>query len=120
MIEDFTHFEAWKKAMVIAENVHALTKSFPKEEQYSLVSQMRRAAVSVAANIAEGFGRYSAADKQHKYVQARGELIELMTFLHYSQRVAYITPNQQEKILELCREQLKILNALVSTMHSRK
>jgi four helix bundle protein len=87
MVHDFTSFDAWKKAMDLAESIHHLTCSFPKEEVYGITSQLRRAATSIAANIAEGFGRYTYADKMHKYVQARGELVEVMSFLHYAKRV---------------------------------
>jgi four helix bundle protein len=119
MIEDFTNFDAWRKAMDIAEHVHAFCKRLPKDERYSLVPQMRRAAVSVVANIAEGFGRYSPADKKHKYVQARGELTELMTFLLYCHRVQYCALHDAEPILNECRNLQQMLNALVRTMHGR-
>ncbi|TSC79396.1 MAG: S23 ribosomal protein [Candidatus Peregrinibacteria bacterium Gr01-1014_25] len=119
MIEGFTKFEAWGKAMDIASALHELTGHFPAEERFALVSQMRRASVSVAANIAEGFGRYTAADKKHKYVQARGELVEVMTFLHYCKRVGYSSPDRVSLVLADCDEMYKLLNALIATMHRR-
>lgn len=118
MLTDFTQLEAWKKAMELAKSIHELTKRFPKEEIYSLTSQMRRASVSVAANIAEGFGRYSYPDKKHKYVQARGELIELMTFIHHCRSVGYIkSDSTRDELLAECTNGHKLLNGLISRMN---
>ncbi len=116
MLKDFTQLEAWRKAMDLAVKVHRFTYSFPKEELYGVVSQMRRASLSIAANIAEGFGRYTYADKMHKYVQARGELIEVMTFSHYSHRVEYLSSEQHADLLEDCQHVHRLLNALISKM----
>jgi four helix bundle protein len=120
MIHDFTQFDAWKKAMLLAERMHSMTRSFPKEELYGMTSQVRRASLSIAANIAEGFGRYTAADKKHKYVQARGELIEVMTFLHHAARVGYIDMRSRDEELFLCRDIHMMLNALISKIHARQ
>jgi four helix bundle protein len=117
MTTDFTHFDVWNKAMDLAVEVHHITKDFPKEEMYGVTSQMRRSAISVAANIAEGFGRYTYADKMHKYVQARGELIELMTFVHYCHRVEYLSPQEHATLLERCQDVRMMLNALISKMN---
>jgi four helix bundle protein len=117
-LTDFTQLDAWKRAMDLAEAIHELTKSYPKTEQYGLTSQMRRASLSVCANIAEGFGRFTYPDKMHKYVQARGELIEVMNHLHYSERVHYISDQQKQELLSICTEVHKLLNALISRMQS--
>ncbi|MFH0770081.1 MAG: four helix bundle protein [Candidatus Peregrinibacteria bacterium] len=117
MLKDFTQLEAWKRAMDLAERIHTLTKEFPREEIYGVTSQMRRAALSIAANIAEGFGRYTYADKMHKYVQARGELIELMTFVHYCRRVGYIRIDEDlASLLNDCTTVHKLLNGLITKM----
>ncbi len=117
MLNDFTQLEAWKKAMDLAQKIHALTGKFPQEERYALVSQMRRAALSVVANIAEGFGRFTPADKKHKYIQSRGELIELMTFLHYSRRVLYIESDPVlTEFLDECNHVHKLVNGLINAM----
>ncbi|MBU0766624.1 four helix bundle protein [Patescibacteria group bacterium] len=116
MLKNFTEMDAWQKAMDLAVKIHGLTKSYPKEEVYGITSQMRRASLSIAANIAEGFGRYTFPDKKHKYIQARGELIEVMTFLHYSERVSYINKVTKMSLLENCKDVHKLLNALISKM----
>lgn len=104
--------------MDLAVEIHKMTKNFPQEEKYGVVPQMRRAAVSIAANIAEGFGRYSYADKTHRYVQARGELIEVMTFVHYSERVHYISADQLLSLLRNCQDVHRLLNALIAKMRA--
>ena len=119
MIKDFTQFEAWKKSMQLASDIHQLTKVFPKEERYSLVDQMRRAALSVPANLAEGLGRFTYPDKLNKYVVSRGELIELMTFLHHSCNVDYIDRAILQKHLLLCEEVHKMLNGFISAMREK-
>lgn len=115
--KNFTDFDAWKKAMDLAVRVHHMTKAYPGDERYGLVQQLRRASVSIAANIAEGFGRYTYADKMHKYVQARGELVEVITELHYSHRVRYLTDLQNESLQCETEDVYKLLNALITKMH---
>lgn len=117
MVHDFTKFDAWQKAMALADHIHELTKSFPKSETFGMIDQMRRASISVAANIAEGFGRYTAPDKRHKYVQARGELIEVMTFLYHAERVRYIDKAKRNHLLTLASDVHKMLNALIARMN---
>jgi four helix bundle protein len=80
---------------------------------------MRRASISIAANIAEGFGRFTYADKQHKYVQARGELVEVMTFIHYCKRVGYLDVDHCLSLLSHCDEVHKLLNALIKSMRNK-
>jgi len=119
MPEDFTQCKAWLQAQDLAVLVYRITRTFSTEERYGLVQQMRRAAVSVAANIAEGFGRLTAPDKKHKYVQARGELIELMTFVYYSEKVGYITEQQCVVLISKARVTNKIICGLIAAMKSR-
>ena len=115
-LTDFTQLEAWQKAMDLAVKIHAVTKAFPREEKYDLISQLRRAAVSITANIAEGFGKYTFADKRSKYIQARGELIEVMSSLHYSQRVGYISSPTLVELLEDCCMVQRLINGLITRM----
>jgi four helix bundle protein len=114
--KDFTKFEAWKKAMDLAVIIHDLTTTFPPEERYGVTAQIRKAAVSVAANIAEGFGRYTYPDKRHKYVQAWGELVEVLTFLYFSERVHYISKSTLDEFVSEYEQVHKMLNALITKM----
>ncbi len=75
--EKFEYIEVWKKAHQLVLNVYKITKDFPPEEKFGLVSQMRRAAVSIPANIAEGFKKRTLRDKSNFYNIAQGSLEEL-------------------------------------------
>jgi len=119
MLLDFTKMDVWKKAMDLAKQIHTMTAPFPKEELYGVTSQLRRASISVAANVAEGFGRYTAADKKHKYVQARGELVEVMTFLYHCESVGYISKEKRAHMMSLAEDIYKMLNALITKIFQR-
>ncbi len=76
-LKTFQDLNAWKQCRKVYKNLYDVTKSFPENEKFVLVSQMRRAAVSAASNLAEGFGRSTKSDKKHFYVMARGSITEL-------------------------------------------
>ena len=80
----------WQKAMDIVTQLYKVTRSFPKCELYGLVSQMRRAAVSVPSNIAEGYGRNSRNELHHFVGQARGSLSELETQVEIAKNLGYL------------------------------
>ena len=79
--QSFKDVEVWKKAHQLALDVYRMTKSFPSEEKYGLVSQIRRSAVSVAANIAEGFQKKGLMDKKRFYNISQGSLSETQYYL---------------------------------------
>jgi four helix bundle protein len=83
-------FDAWQKAMDLVVETYKVSRDFPKEELYGLTSQMRRAAVSVPANIAEGQGRRLSGEFIHFLGNARGSLLELDTHLEIALRLSYI------------------------------
>ncbi len=76
-LNSFEDLNAWQQCRKVYFLIYMVTKNFPDEEKFSLVSQMRRVAVSAASNIAEGFGRTSKSDKAHFYTMARGSVTEL-------------------------------------------
>lgn len=80
-IQNFTDLNAWKEAHSLYVAIHEASKLFPKDETFGLTSQVRRAALSVTSNIAEGFGRRSDVDKLHFYTMARGSLYEVQSQL---------------------------------------
>jgi len=82
--------EAWLKAVELVTDIYKKTESFPKEERYGLTSQIRRAAVSIPANIAEGAGRYSSKEFAHFLSNAQGSASELETELIISNRLGYL------------------------------
>ena len=90
-MRDYTKIEAWKLADDLTVAIYERTKSFPKEELYGLTSQIRRAAYSVPANIAEGASRESKKDYLHFLYIARGSLSEAQYFIHLAQRLGYLS-----------------------------
>lgn len=100
MIRNFTDLEAWQVSHRLTLFVYKLTKSYPREEIFSLVSQSRRAASSVGANIAEGFGRNTRKDKVHFYTMARGSLTELQNHLLLARDLKYISVAEYDSFNE--------------------
>lgn len=90
MYRSFRDMPIWQLAMDIAVNVHSLTEALPKKEDYGFTSQIRRSALSISANIAEGFGRRHALDKANFYLHSRGSLTETLSHLEYGSRVGYL------------------------------
>lgn len=112
-IKSFTDLIAWKEAHKLAIFVYEATKLFPKEEIYGLTNQVRRAAVSVSSNIAEGFSRRSSAEKRQFYYQALGSLTELQNQLLIARDIKYLT---KEKFNELANQTIsvsKLINSLI-------
>ena len=114
-----THYRdliAWQKAIDLVTAVYEQTKTFPKEELYGLMSQMRRAAVSVPSNIAEGQGRHSTNEFRHFLGNAQGSLYELETQIIISRRLGLISFKGEEMLLASAAEVGKILNGLVAAL----
>jgi four helix bundle protein len=86
----FRDMPVWQSAMAVAEQVFALTDKLPRKEDYGFTSQVRRAALSISANIAEAFGRSHSLDKIKFYFVARGSLTETQSHLEYGRRVGYL------------------------------
>ena len=106
--------------MDLVEEVYRLTQKLPKEETYGLVSQLRRAAVSVVANIAEGFGRYTYADKAHKYRISRGEATEIDALLHITVRLKMLSQEETQKAFTLVNSTGRLLSGLIKSCEERK
>ena len=103
---------AWQKAMTLVTDVYRLTQHFPKDELYGLTSQMRRAAISVPSNLAEGHGRNSPKEFHHFAGNARGSLVELETQMEIARNLGYLTAEITGDLLEQTAEIGKIINGL--------
>lgn len=112
-IQTFTDLNAWKEAHKLVLAVYELVKSFPKEEVFGLTSQMRRCAVSVTSNIAEGFSRQSYKDKVHFYVMAQGSLTELQNQLLIARDVNYMSTDAFQRLEAQAVSVHKLLNGLI-------
>jgi four helix bundle protein len=102
----------WQKSIDLVEIIYRMTKAFPKHETYGLISQMQRASVSVASNIAEGQGRNSNSAFVRFLSYSQGSLKELETQLLISSRLNYIDQNQLDVILKHCDEIGKMITGL--------
>jgi four helix bundle protein len=91
MVRDFKNIKAWQYADDLVVAIYAATKSFPKEEAYGITSQLRRAAASVPANIAEGAARYHKKEYIHQLYIANGSLAETEYLLHLARRIGYLS-----------------------------
>ena len=109
----------WQKSMDLVVEIYHLVKRLPKEETYSLSDQMRRAAISIPSNIAEGFFRHSS----RQYIQflsvARGSTAELETQLLIAIRLKYFTEFQSNNALNLCNEILKMLSKIIIKLETK-
>jgi four helix bundle protein len=110
---------AWKKAIALGEFVYQLTDSFPKREVFGLSAQIRRAVVSISANIAEGNGRLTRGEWQQFLGHARGSHLELETELTISWRVGLITQEQHGAALARCDEVGRLINGLLKASANR-
>ena len=109
----------WRKAIDLVEEVYTATREWPREELYGLTSQIRRAAVSVPANIAEGQGRGSTRDFHHFLAIANGSLIESETHLHIAHRLGYIQRDTLTALLERTAEVSRLLQGLARSLQAK-
>ncbi len=114
-IRHFTHLIAWQKAHHLAKRIYKITRDFPKEELFGLISQIRRAVSSITCNIAEGYGRFHYKDKTKFYYQARGSNMEAQNLLILSYELGYINDKDYEELKILVYEGYKLLNGLIKS-----
>jgi four helix bundle protein len=112
----FRDLLAWQKAMELAREVYLLTEEFPKSEMFGLRMQLRRSAVSVASNIAEGHGRLTDAQLRNSLGMARGSLYELQTQIELAQNMKFIDEKSEERLLALGIEVAKLINGLLGVL----
>ena len=112
---------AWQKAIAVVTEIYSLTSAFPKSEIYGLTSQLRRAAVSIRSNIAEGQGRATKDEFIQFLCHARGSLYEVETQVVISSRnLGYLTLEQQESLLASLGELWRILNELFTSLQQKQ
>src|SRR3989338_987056 len=109
---NYKNLIVWQKAIDVAVKVYRLTDTFPKNEQYGLTSQIRRAASSISANIAEGSRRKGPKDRVHFFVMAYGSGAELESHLELAKRLLLVPENALKEIVALLDEVMRMLNHL--------
>ena len=118
-IRSFRELKVWQRSMDLTVRTYEFTGQFPSEEKYGLISQMRRAASSVPANIAEGQARRSTKEFLQMLGIARGSLAELETFVTLSERLGLIRSETSDSLLEDCAEINRMMNGLMRTLSNK-
>ncbi len=113
----FHDLRVWQEAINFTEEIYRMTMDFPKHELYGLTSQMRRAAVSVPSNIAEGKGHRSNPEFVRFLFHARGSLLELQTQILIAKRLQYLSEERAEELARCGDTAGRGLNALINRLH---
>jgi four helix bundle protein len=120
IVQSYRDLVVWKKSMALVLDVYRCTQAFPKIETYGLTSQLRRAAVSVPSNIAEGQARLSTGEFKQFLGNARGSLMEVETQILIARYLGYLERNDSENLLSAAAEVGRILNGLLASLPSRR
>ncbi|MGB9257659.1 MAG: four helix bundle protein [Candidatus Korobacteraceae bacterium] len=115
-MQSYKELVVWQKSMNLVSEIYEVTRSFPREEIYGLTSQMRRSAVSVPSNIAEGQGRASKGEFIQFLCHARGSLFELETQIILAAKFDYVSREGSERLLAQLTEVARILNELLTSL----
>ncbi|MFZ2154432.1 MAG: four helix bundle protein [Candidatus Moraniibacteriota bacterium] len=118
-INNFYELDAWKMGHLLVLEIYQITESFPKNEIYGITSQIRRAASSITANIAEGFARYHFKDKIRFYYNSRGSVAEVQNFLFLARDLNHINIVSFKKIEERTNEVGKLINGLIRSTENQ-
>ncbi|MBM4175108.1 MAG: four helix bundle protein [Ignavibacteria bacterium] len=117
--DDFRKMHVWQSAFDLIIEIYRITKDFPSDEKFGIVSDMRRAANSIAHNIAEGYGRYEPKDKNRFYKISRGSCYELISQALVSKELDYISDKKVcESLIKMSKEIIKELNSIMKTLDS--
>jgi len=116
MGQSYRELIAWQKAMDFVLQIYKATRAFPRDELFGLAIQLRRAAVAVPANIAQGQARFSAGEFHHFLGRARSALVEIETHIMIAQSLNYISTESGEILLSQASEIGRILNGLATAI----
>lgn len=118
-VETYQDLEVWKQAKSLVQHIYKLTKSFPKEEQFGLVNQLRRAAVSIPSNIAEGCGRNHFKDSIQLFFISRGSLYEVETQILIAADLKYISKEEMDQTIADVKSCKRLLNGFINYYQSK-
>jgi four helix bundle protein len=119
-IRSYRDLVVWQRAMELVEVSYRLSRTFPSAERFGLTSQLRRAAVSIPSNIAEGHGRKHLGDYLHHLSMANGSLMEFETQLLIAGRMGYVTLESQQRTLDLSGDIGRMLAGLIRALKARR
>jgi four helix bundle protein len=115
-LSSYRELIVWQKSLQLTVTIYKLTRTFPAEEKFGIISQMRRAASSIPANIAEGQARNTTGEFRQSLGVARGSLAELETFVMLSAELGFLSPPDSENLLRSCEEISKMLTSLLKSL----
>jgi four helix bundle protein len=118
-VQDYRQLEVWQEAMNLVTLIYRSTAGFPREEAYGLTNQLRRAAVSVPSNIAEGQGRRSTKEFLNHLSVARGSLLEVQTQVEIGSRLQYVTADQVSHLEREIGTVVRLLNGLIRSLEQK-
>ena len=118
-MKTYRDLQVWQRSMILVTEVYKISKGFPKDEAYGLTSQMRRCAISIPSNMAEGYGRNSTNEYIHFLRIATGSLYELQTQMEISMNLCYLNRDEFDKLYELSREIERMLSSLIRKLSSK-
>ena len=116
-MKTYREFIAWQKSMSFVTNIYKMTQSFPKEESFGLTSQIRRSAISIPSNFAEGFGRKGNKEFLRFINIAIGSLYECQTQLEISKNIGYLNADEFETSFNQSKEIEALLRGLAKTLN---
>ena len=116
MASSFRDLRVWQEAMKLTVEIYRASGSFPKQEQFGLTQQIRRASVSVPSNIAEGKGRRTDKDFAHFLYHARGSLLEVQTQVLLAEELEYLSAQEAKKLLERASKVGSSLTGLINSI----
>lgn len=114
--KDYRELIVWQKAMALARNAYSITVGLPKSEAYGLLTQIRRAAVSVPSSIAEGHGRLTDSQFRHFLGNARGSIYELRTQFELAADLGFLEQRRVQQLMEQSAEVTRLLNGLIASL----
>jgi four helix bundle protein len=118
-IQSYRDLGVWQRGMQITEDIYRLTSGFPSEEKFGLTSQLRRAAASVPANIAEGHSRSSTKDFFRHLSIAVGSLAEVTTFVELAERLKFVDTKTAQLLFDSAQEERRMLRGLQSSLRKK-
>ncbi len=119
-VKDFTDLQAWRLARELRKNIYDLTRAFPTDEKHILTAQIRRAALSVTANIAEGFGRFFYQENLQYCRLARGSAYEVRDHLTAALDAGYVSPKEWNRLDALAQRTIQVLNGYIRATRARQ
>jgi len=117
-VKDYRDLEIWKRGISLTEDIYTITKSFPKEEIYCLTSQIRKSAISIPSNIAEGFVRSTNNEYKQFLYYSLGSCAEATTQMIIASRLKYVTERQANNLVEKLNILSKMIMSLIKKLRT--